>query len=274
MDYAVAYSNNVGLDTTYFGANLFALKKIEAAKKLSWLHVDYEAMDMNNDYNNSEYRAFDGVIAVSAGVKESFIRCNPDMAGKTYTVYNVLPKRASQPKPAKNNNIKTIVTVGRLDPNKNQLKAIEIAKKLKDDGIPFKWLLVGDGQQRAEDEEAIKANGLQEDVIITGYRDDIDEVLASADLFVSTSLSESYGMAVVEAQAAGVPVVVKEYPAAKEIVNDKNGILVADYDSMYQEIKKILVENDAYESLKENTIRLHDDDSSMASLYKILNEYE
>lgn len=272
MDCVISYSNNVNLKSTYFGANLFALTKVEASKKIAWLHVDYDAMHMDSEINNNEYRAFDAVIAVSKAVKDSFVRCNPMMSEKTHVVYNVLPKNAYNAVKRENNILaKKLVTVGRLDPNKNQIECIRIAHKLKDDGISFKWYLVGDGQDRQILEQNIENEGLQNEVLITGYTDNVNDLMNDADLFVSTSLSESYGMAVVEAQAIGVPVIVKEYPAAKEIVDGENGILVSDYDTMYQEIKKLLTDEKAYKRLKDETKVLCNDNESMEHLYDIID---
>jgi len=272
MDCVISYSNNVNLKSTYFGANLFALTKVEASKKIAWLHVDYDAMHMDSEINNNEYRAFDAVIAVSKAVKDSFVRCNPMMSEKTHVVYNVLPQNAYNTVKQENHILeKKIVTVGRLDPNKNQIECIRIARKLKDDGISFKWYLIGDGQDRQTLEQHIEMAGLQNEVLITGYTDNVNDLTNDADLFVSTSLSESYGMAVVEAQAMGVPVVVKEYPAAKEIVDGGNGILVSDYDTMYQEIKKLLTDEKAYKRLKDETKVLCNDNESMERLYDIID---
>ena len=272
MDCVISYSNNVNLKSTYFGANLFALTKVEASKKIAWLHVDYDAMHMDSEINNNEYRAFDAVIAVSKAVKDSFVRCNPMMSEKTHVVYNVLPKNTYNAVTRENNILeKKIVTVGRLDPNKNQIECIRIASKLKDDGISFKWYLIGDGQDRQTLEQHIGNAGLQNEVLITGYTDNVNDLINDADLFVSTSLSESYGMAVVEAQSMGVPVIVKEYPAAKEIVDGENGILVSDYDTMYQEIKKLLTDEKAYKRLKDETKVLCNDNESMERLYDIID---
>ena len=271
MDIAVSYSNNVNTNSTYYGSNLFVLKKVKAPKKLAWLHVDYDAMEMDNDINNCEYRAFDGVVAVSDAVKDAFLKCNPEMKDKTYTVYNVLPKAFNSGAVAAiEKNKQTIVTVGRLDPNKNQLQCLEIAKKLVADGIDFKWYLVGDGQQRIEVEEKIIRKHLEGIVEVTGYTLDVNKYLSGADIFVSTSLSESYGMSVVEAQAMGLPVVVKSYPAAKEIVDGTNGILVKDYEEMYQQIKMLLTDKDKYEELKKNTKVLQKDEESMKALYEMI----
>jgi len=272
MDCVISYSNNVNLKTTYFGANLFALTKVRATKKIAWLHVDYDAMHMDSAVNNNEYRSFDGVIAVSKAVKDSFVRCNPMMSEKTHVVYNVLPKNAYTVVKQESDRLeKKIVTVGRLDPNKNQIECIKIAHKLKEDGISFKWYLIGDGQDRQTLEQHIGNAGLQNEVLITGYTDDVKGLIGDADLFVSTSLSESYGMAVVEAQAMGVPAVVKEYPAAKEIVDGENGILVSDYDTMYQEIKKLLIDEKVYKRLKDETKVLCNDKESMEHLYDIID---
>ncbi len=271
MDIAISYSNNVNTNSTYYGSNLFVLKKVEANKKMAWLHVDYEAMNMNTAINNNEYRAFDEVIAVSKAVKELFLKYNPSMKDKTHVIYNVLPKSGYGKLIEKtSSDEKVILTVGRLDPNKNQLQCLAIADRLRSDDLKFKWLLVGDGEQKNEVQDSITRMNLQDYVEITGYTLDVNQYLQQADLFVSTSLSESYGMSIVEAQAVGLPVVVKDYPAAKEIVDGTNGILVQDYDEMYSQIKRLLTDDEAYTKLKNNTRVLQNDEENMQVLYEMI----
>lgn len=88
-------------------------------------------------------------------------------------------------------------------------------------------LLVGDGPLRSELEQRAHALGSGERVRFLGRRQDVPSILATADLFVLPSLWEGFGIAVVEAMAAGVAVVASDVDGVREIVrHERDGLLV------------------------------------------------
>jgi len=108
-------------------------------------------------------------------------------------------------------------TVGRLIEEKGHeylLQAVPlIARRVP--GVQF--LIVGDGPLRHDLERRILQ--LRDTrVVITGLRSDVPELLGLMDLFVFPSLSEAFGIAVIEAMAAGVPVACADIPALNETV--------------------------------------------------------
>ncbi|MBX3357723.1 MAG: glycosyltransferase family 4 protein [Phycisphaeraceae bacterium] len=90
--------------------------------------------------------------------------------------------------------------------------------------------LVGDGERRGEIEGAFRAAGLGGCLRLLGDRHDVPLLLASCDLFVFPSLSEGFGLAVLEAMAAGKAVVAFDLPALREFVETdrrrESGVLV------------------------------------------------
>ena len=58
-DIALSYSNNGNNRTVYYGYNKFVLNKVKADRKITYLHVDYEIMRLNNKTNRNEYSKFD-----------------------------------------------------------------------------------------------------------------------------------------------------------------------------------------------------------------------
>lgn len=94
-------------------------------------------------------------------------------------------------------------TVTRLSPQKNPLMMLEAARKLP----AITWLIAGDGPMRPEMERVIQRHGLSGRVHAIGRRTDVPEVLAALDLFVLTSLWEGLPLAILEAKAAGLPIV-------------------------------------------------------------------
>lgn len=112
--------------------------------------------------------------------------------------------------------------------HKTLISAFEIVKK----EIPEAFLLlVGDGSQRKNIENLIAQKGLSESVLITGIVSDVRKYLSLTDLFVLSSLSEGLPLSLIEAMAAGKPVVATAVGGNPEIViNSKTGILVPPND--------------------------------------------
>jgi N-acetyl-alpha-D-glucosaminyl L-malate synthase BshA len=100
---------------------------------------------------------------------------------------------------------------------------------------PARLRLVGDGPDRADAEALARALGVAADVELTGERDDLPALLAGATAFLLPSETESFGLAALEALAAGVPVVASRVGGLPEVVRDgEDGFLhaVGDVEAM------------------------------------------
>lgn len=120
-----------------------------------------------------------------------------------------------------------IGTVGRFDPIKNLpllMKSIAVAAE-KNPHV--RGLLVGDGPVFAEMSVFIGHLGLTDRVRLAGFRNDVGQLVQCMDLFVLSSLSEGTSMALLEAMAGGVPVVVTAVGGNPEVVlKDQTGWVV------------------------------------------------
>jgi glycosyltransferase involved in cell wall biosynthesis len=92
-------------------------------------------------------------------------------------------------------------------------------------------LLVGVGALRSELERQISASGLQERVHLLGKREDVPEILSAADVFVLSSDYEGNPLSVMEAMAAGKPVICTAVGGVPELVEDGCGLLVPPRDT-------------------------------------------
>lgn len=118
-----------------------------------------------------------------------------------------------------------IGTIARLSPPKGIDKFIETAKVMqKESGIKF--IIVGDGELRTEMEQQVKDSNLCDKVIFTGIRKDIPDILASFDMFLLTSDWEAFGIAILEAMAAGVPVAAFAVDGVTEVLETGYGVLI------------------------------------------------
>jgi len=129
---------------------------------------------------------------------------------------------------------KQIVSIGRLDPIKGFLDLIDIFKKLEPQNPDWTLNIVGGGEQYDELNQKIHKLGLEKKVFLLGQKNraEINNVLFNSSIYVMTSLSESFGLVLLEAESFGIPLVAFDSAqGAKEIIKDgKNGFLVSNRD--------------------------------------------
>jgi len=138
--------------------------------------------------------------------------------------------------------------VANLRPPKGHRYLIETAGKVCKIFPKIKFLLIGeegDGKIKREIEELIAELGLNENIKLLGFREDVHRLLHLIDIFVLSSISEGLPLSVVEAMAASKPIVATDVGGLSEIVvNDRNGYLVkAKNPSALAEKISVLIKN-------------------------------
>jgi glycosyltransferase involved in cell wall biosynthesis len=158
----------------------------------------------------------DRLIAVSDRVRDDLIRYRIAPAAKITAIplgLELAPFALAGRRPGET---PVIGTVGRLAPVKNQALFIEMARRLLADGFSGRFVVVGDGELRPVLEAA--AADLGDRITFTGWRRDLPEVYAGLSAVVNTSLNEGTPVALIEALAAGVPVVATAVGGVPDIV--------------------------------------------------------
>jgi sugar transferase (PEP-CTERM/EpsH1 system associated) len=119
------------------------------------------------------------------------------------------------------------IHVARLHPVKDQATLLRAARRVVDAEPSFRLDVVGDGPARAELFALRDELGLGDHVRFLGFRDDVAGVLAAADFFVLTSVTEGISLTLLEAMATGLPVVATDVGGNREVVADgRTGLLV------------------------------------------------
>ena len=131
-----------------------------------------------------------------------------------------------------------IGNVGRLCYQKNQEYLLEVFAKLQSQKPNSVLLLVGEGELKAELRQKAEKLGIADKVIFYGVTDKVEQLLWAMDLFVFPSRFEGLGIAVVEAQAAGLPVICSDNVPDEAVVTDlvQKIKLSAGMDSWTEEI--------------------------------------
>ena len=126
---------------------------------------------------------------------------------------------------------KVIGTVAVLEERKGHRFLLEAAALLKAQGRRVTYRIAGEGSQREALQTMVRELGLQEEVVFLGFVSDIPQFLSSVDIFVLPSVYEGLGIAILEAMAAGKPVVASRTGGIPELVTDQvTGLLVPPKD--------------------------------------------
>ena len=167
--------------------------------------------------------------------------------------------------PRASNNIKkipfTIVHASRFDPIKNSEALLDIALELRSMGYLSlcKFVVLGDGERKKAMEQAIYEHDLSDYFEFIGFTPSIRPYLQKADCYLTTSLREGMPLAVLEAQAEGVPVIASRVPGNIDaIVENITGLLfsVEDLKVAAKQVKRLIEDAELRKRL-----------SSAASLY-------
>ena len=226
-------------------------------KKLVWIHIEQHstkraAASFRNVAEAKRcYRRFERIICVSKTVKQDF-RQVLQIPVPHEVLYNTnesdkiikLSQETVETEMLISDEIK-LVGVGKLLKSKGFDRVIKIVKRLKEQGYPVHFYVLGEGPERNNLQEYIQQNQLEDNVTLLGYQLNPYQYVAKCDLFVCASFAEGFSTAATEALIVGTPVCTGEVSGMKEMLgeNDEYGIVVENNDeALYQGIKRFLVE--------------------------------
>ncbi len=184
----------------------------------------------------------DKVIAVSNAVRKFLIDSRISKPEKVVTIYNgitPLSRKVSQEDVQKFKNKYHIApddivigTVGSFNQAKDTSTLIRAVVRMAKKWPKIKLVLVGKGPLKFKLEKLVKKLGLEEQVVFTGALENVLPALKTFRIFVLPSLSEAFGVTILEAMKAEVPVVATKVGGIPEIIiQNHNGILVEPKDS-------------------------------------------
>jgi len=149
-------------------------------------------------------------------------------------------------------------SIGWLTDIKGHRVLVEAVGYLKDEFPKLHVVIVGNGGQHDALLAQADSLGLRERIHLVGHRDDVERCLAGMDYFVFPSLNEGMGRALIEAMAAGLPVVASRVGGIPAIVrHEENGLLVAAGDSraLSEALRRILADPQLADRLGRNASR-------------------
>ena len=138
---------------------------------------------------------------------------------------------------------------------------------------PFTLVLAGDGPLLEPSKAQVKELGLEEQVRFIGFRKDIKNLYKGSDLYVNSSQHEALSFLIIEAMAAGLPVIATDMGGNSDIVNEEAGcgLLVAydDPDSMAGAMKRFLEDPDFAAACRERALRTIEEKFEIHKMAKV-----
>ncbi|MDI1443265.1 glycosyltransferase [Polyangium sp. 6x1] len=177
----------------------------------------------------------DRIVAVSDDARRVALSIERGSARRLVTIRNGVDTRAYKPGDATRARhalgvpagVLHVGCVARLSAEKDHASLIQAFARVRTSHPGARLTLVGDGAERASLEELVKKFGLQGAVSLLGHRDDVAALLPGFDLFALASRTEGTSLTLLEAAAAGLPIVATRVGGNPEIVtNGETGLLV------------------------------------------------
>lgn len=214
------------------------------------------------------------VIAVSEAVAASLREQKIFAEAQIVVVRHGIDLERFQSVARRNESKLCVGILGELSPVKGQKEFVRAAAIIAAQLPDVEFLIAGqdnsaDGQYGRELKQWIETGGLNDRISVIESKVEVAEFLSQLDVFVSTSSSEAFGLAIVEAMAAGVPVVATASDGAREIIRDnQNGRLVpvGDVDELAKQIGELLSDPAERKRLADNARRNAAEDFSLARM--------
>ena len=242
-------------DPFELGFTAFFIARMVGAKLHLQVHTDFMSPYFTKESLVNRVRSIlarylvrraDALRVVSERIKESLqgvdvpIRVLPIFVDVEHIVQSPVAKNLKDVYPQFE---KHILMASRLSPEKNIELAVlamsEVAKKSPTTGL----VIVGSGVQEKALKEKVRTLNIQSRVVFEGWQNDLTSYYKTADIFLLTSNYEGYGMTIVEAMAAGCPVVATDVGCVGEVLrHGEQGLIVpvGDKDALVRAILDLL----------------------------------
>jgi N-acetyl-alpha-D-glucosaminyl L-malate synthase BshA len=205
----------------------------------------------------------DGITTVSQSLKDDTLN-HFDITGEIKVIPNFIDFDRFSLKPKDHfkkaiapNKERILIHTSNFRKVKRTVDVIKMFHKILQK-VPSKLLMVGDGPERAYNEQLCRDLGIVEHVRFLGKQDAVEEILSVSDLFLMPSESESFGLAALEAMACKVPAITSNAGGLPELnIDGYCGYMsnVGDVDDMAAKAILILEKDEVLEQFKENAFK-------------------
>lgn len=238
--------------------------KIKANEYVLWVQVNPELYS-----NYKDFEKYDRFLTTSEYIK-SLVLKHPTVKNKKIFLANpIVDLEEIRNKSKEQQNILeedtiNLMTIARISHEKGYDYIVEIAKRLKNRNINFKWYMLGFVSKKEEEYynnllDVVKQNNLDDNLIFIGAHENPYKYLKEAYIHILLSKNEAWGLVVTEAKALKIPSIVSNNSGLKEQIEDGiNGFLVdlpstdLDYDKITDKIELLIKDKEVYTKIVNN----------------------
>lgn len=244
FDFSAAYA-------TYSLSNGFVARTASENSAL-WVHLDYLTRNDNDEDKTKNYykelkcEEFKQIVFVSKESRENFVKLFPDCKEKALYCNNLINgkkiiEKSEEEINEKKENIITFLNIGRHDEKQKRLtKLIEVAEKLKEDGLNFRILFVGDGQDHNMYKDMIKSKQLEDIIIFLGKKKNPYPYYKISDCVVLTSDYEGYPVVFLESMILKKPIITTNVSDYEQIQGKFGIVTTKEIESIYNAMKSFI----------------------------------
>lgn len=271
-DAAIGYLQNT--------PNFFCVDKVTAKKKIGFIHTDYLQAKMDRLIDRPYFSKLDTIVTVSEECKEVLVERFPWVKKKFIVMRNIvsstlIKKLSNEPIEVLDGET-TVLTIGRLVQVKGYDLIMQAVRNLKLKGISnFKWYILGEGPMRRELDMMIFKYQLQENFVFLGIKENPYPYLKQVDFVVQASRYEGKSIAIDEAKILCKPIVVTNFPTAKDqITHNENGIICDIHPQSIADSVEMMINNPELRNQLISTLSKgnHGSEDEINLFYKIISE--
>lgn len=226
---------NYDMAINFLGVSDVLIKKVNAKKKIGWIHTDYNQLVYNSRKDKRLYSMLDYIVNVSEECNNVFLSHHPEFINKSIVIENILAKKMILEQADEftvenemvNDDSLKILSIGRFGKAKNFDNIPEICKNIISRGIDIKWYIIGYGNDERLIKSKINEYGMSNNVFILGKKENPYPYIKTCDFYIQPSRFEGKSVTVREAQILSKPVVITNYKTSKnQIKHEFDGVIV------------------------------------------------
>lgn len=260
------------------------VSRLDNCMKIQWIHIEYEkwhgvsGIDKNKE--KEIFSRFDKVVFVSMHNLKSFVKFFPELEKKCFVIYNFLDEDNIRMKsvlkiddeimkktlPEELN----IVLVGRLEPQKEYHRMIDVVKVLNDENLKINWYVLGQGYEYDGLKQRCKKYRIN-NVHFLGYRQNPYPFVTQADVFALLSGYEGLALVIAESLVCGTPVLSTESGGVREVLSEKEGwIIDNEFHAIVDAIREIYQDRSILDKKRQAIKEYHYDNKRIEKDIRIL----
>lgn len=234
-------------------------------KKFAWIHIEQQSKKVFSrsfrNYNEAihVYNGFDKIVCVSKTVKKDFDNLS-GLKDKSIVLYNVNDTNYIIEKSNDNINdytfdreVPIFCSVAKITKTKGFERLAHVHKRLLDEGLKHKIIVIGKGEDEKKIESFCKQNNISQSFQMIGFKENPYKYIAKCDGYICSSYREGFSTAVTEALILGIPCLSTNCSGAYELLgyNNEYGIVVDNSEeALYNGLKEILLSPNLLEYYK------------------------